>query len=866
MAKTIKYIGTQDPWPEISVTGKQSIWHRGQIEERTDSEAGQLLGSGLFSEVQSRIATAAQISTDSFGKAGGFTASGISAGDVIQGMEGPDKPTLVWGFDHPTKQLIPNDGTHDSLHQYFKDNGLFPYFLTVCTRQAASSPSESTDPELMSWADVRQIQSEGVEITNHSARHLSHLGRICTGYQLRYLGSDTTASAYVTDSPRRLNLVSSTAGTTTFDLTNASYDTLAGLKTAVEAISGWQMTLAVELDGTERSADTLVVATPGKSCKPVGGLFSTGGGLTVRYKGSSYRNAFVNTLNAGPGYIQFWGDGVLVAEYDLTNASYNTLAKVATAASALDSGDWEVLVMDDILVNNNLPYCDGTEACQGNLQVVNAHDCYQQFQWLTAGMPVNMIWRKLLKSARDDAAAKGVRMQNFSDVGGGAFTAITRQISEFSNMSRSTTDKATIAPAALPAYAASSLSVYTYDANTTTKTNAQVAAVPLALADSPGHVVSMFMHQVDNFDGSTGKNFYPRNPVYANGYWNEAGLKGFADNVKAIVAAKGLNRLTQQGFFQARGRFAPPPNFVFNPKWKNSGNAGAEALAGLAVADSGARVPGWQVSFPNVTSIVIDADGNLTAALNVASANNYMKAMVWLEPGKTYNVGLLVETLAYTSGQGISMALQPLAGYEYLSEIGNTGQGLSFDEYAGSAVGVHKAWNENFTVPLPPRKRAYVRARTGTAKDLSTNKNIRINFDSIGTVDVDCSSGAVSASAVLAWEMAAAINAAVKANTSYAARSEYHNCARAENGRLIIESPYASFNTTTSARIVLSNGATVSATTLIFGTSGGTSQPVGRFSTSGQQGLMPYMLGIVINAVGTFRLSSPRIQMIEGIL
>ena len=43
MSKTIKYIGTQTRWPELATTGKQSTWSPGFTEERSDTEAAQLL-------------------------------------------------------------------------------------------------------------------------------------------------------------------------------------------------------------------------------------------------------------------------------------------------------------------------------------------------------------------------------------------------------------------------------------------------------------------------------------------------------------------------------------------------------------------------------------------------------------------------------------------------------------------------------------------------------------------------------------------------------------------------------------------------------------------------------------------------------
>lgn len=51
MPKTIKYIGTQQRWPELAITGKQSLWQPGQQEERSDAEVALLLASGQFAGV-----------------------------------------------------------------------------------------------------------------------------------------------------------------------------------------------------------------------------------------------------------------------------------------------------------------------------------------------------------------------------------------------------------------------------------------------------------------------------------------------------------------------------------------------------------------------------------------------------------------------------------------------------------------------------------------------------------------------------------------------------------------------------------------------------------------------------------------------
>lgn len=55
MPKTIKYIGTQDGWAEIAVTGRPSNWKRGAIDERSDLQAAQLLATGLFTDVDATL-------------------------------------------------------------------------------------------------------------------------------------------------------------------------------------------------------------------------------------------------------------------------------------------------------------------------------------------------------------------------------------------------------------------------------------------------------------------------------------------------------------------------------------------------------------------------------------------------------------------------------------------------------------------------------------------------------------------------------------------------------------------------------------------------------------------------------------------
>lgn len=85
MPKTIKYTGSQSRWHELAVTGKQSVWMSGQQEERSDAEALQLLGTGLFAEVLSLSALPLQSLVSGAGD-GTFAIAADSMGDRCTGI------------------------------------------------------------------------------------------------------------------------------------------------------------------------------------------------------------------------------------------------------------------------------------------------------------------------------------------------------------------------------------------------------------------------------------------------------------------------------------------------------------------------------------------------------------------------------------------------------------------------------------------------------------------------------------------------------------------------------------------------------------------------------------------------------------
>lgn len=787
--------------------------------------------------------------------------TGVKYPSNTPGFFGHDRPTLLFTWDHPYSQLGGKAG-YDSVDQWFRDYGLFPYCLTTNTKEGTNvSPGALTGNGNMSWAEIAALQANGVEITNHANRHLQNMARVCTGVQINYWGPNATATAHVTDSPRTLHLVDSVDNT--FDLTNASYDTVAELVAAVNALGGggkWSMVAEDELDGTERSADMLILASPGVDVKAGTKYLALSGGLLIRYKGSTYKTAMVKSLLGT--YIQLFGDGCLVAEYQFASASYNTLTKVSTVINALESGAWECNVIDNAATYPQ--YCSGSEATSGNLLAGDFQDCHHRYVWLSAGLPISTLWRKMLQKAKTVAASHGVAMKNFSDVGGGAWAQVVAQISEFTNLARCSAVLSTIAPGAVPVDVAWTVPIFSYE--TTNATNAQTAAVIPALESSPGFVCAMFTHMIKE-DGASGRTFVPQSDAQSTSHQSETKMLGYLANVKAAVDSRSLNVMTHQGFFTARKSMPAPRNRIFNPKWKNSG----ESLVGLD--DYGRAVPGWHFKTPNISSLTVDADGVLTLTNASYIANGkHLRTMVWLNPGATYHVSITVETIAWTNDNGgVSIALAPAYGYEYLNEVSATVPGaqgvyIVSPEYAGKTLGSHRYMNAEFTTPLPKRKPAYIKGRIAGPFDLSTNKNIQINIDGIGsTGDIDCSSGASSSSAVLAWEAAAAINAKIKATAAYAGKSQYFNVASAVDGKLILQSPYESASSPNQGGIIVSNGSTLNARDTLFGTPVNGAEPPRGIATHGSLSTMlPYFFTIYVNGMATYRISSPVISDING--
>jgi len=799
-----------------------------------------------------------------------YQVAGVDGSSVINGFVGADKPTLVYVRDHAYVQV-------PQQHSWFKENGLWPYSITVNTEVSSALGGNSASPggsDATTWSAIAALQADGVEITNHTCRHIGSLRRVNTGFSLSYTGANGTATAYVaytTGLDPVLHCVDSSDHT--FDLTNASYDTLAELRTAVNALTGWTMTLAPELDGTEPSKYTLGVAVgKAKNCKSTTAMFAISGGLIIRYKGTIAKTAFVRVR--AQAAVQLMMDGVSVDHLALNTASYDTMAEVAAyingaAIGGGSAGDWECYSLDNEGVSA-MSFATGVEATlftAGGFDTTPWRDALGQYVYLTVGMPIQEVWQKLLKAAKTTATANGVTMKNFSDVGGKAPSLMMSMISDYNNLARVTAVENYIAPYAVPVDVAHAVVGYGADNDTTSQTDASVVASLSALADSPGFVISPFLHHTQA-DGSSGYTFTDSSSGASN-YQTEARMVSTLAKIKELTDAKSINVLTQQGLYEARPKLSRPSNRVFNPRLLNSG---ASLLN--ASSDQGILIPGWELKTlsANVSSCSVSS-GKFSAVTTVGTTQTFLRQVVYLQAGKTYSIGATVESLSYTSGSGVGISCQPLsttAAYEYRNKISSSVGGFGLEDYISYKSG---ALERLLTVPVPERKGGYIRNAlnswdddTNKTWDLSVTKHIKVNIAGAGAVEIDCSSGAASNTAVLAWEIAASINAGIKASATYKKYPEYFTLARAENGYLILESPYKTSDDNASM-IVVTAGTTTDATVKIFGTNPSWSdQPIAVSSVSGGQGAIhPYLLSVVFYAVGSFRVGGIHCGEVEAI-
>lgn len=708
-----------------------------------------------------------------------------------------NKSLLVIGADHTSIQHY--GSANNGLSKMYADLNL-PHYIAINTDHG-SNGDPGGDANQMTWDQIKILRdTNGADIISHAARHINNWERLNTGIALLYTGAGSAATVSVSGTYPAITIASLvTAGpggeAWSFDTSNALYNTFAELKAAIEATGTgvWTCTLAPELPDTYPANLLLTIAA--QDVRTAARRYCAGGGITVRYvaTGVEATDAKTATYTVASGTITFYQDGVQVATYAL--ASY-TLATLSTAIDAL--AGWDSAVCSDT-PTGEASYCSGTESAANIANFIGARDCLSQPTPITAGLPNWEMADLQMQRAIDVAAAQSVTLTDFAQPGGAFHRWHTWGHAQHSNFRGNLDERATIAPLAIPSHRAGN---YLLQWNPDTSyTQAQVAAAITALASAPGWTSCILMHNVA-YDGTTG---YSLNYTGYTADQDESDWFATLGTISALMTAGSLSVLNMDNAIATAALQKPPRNLLFNPGFINSG----EVITGLT-SDGGKRVPGWLVNTTTGLSAASIVDGKLILTGSGAS-NSALRQQIYVQPGKTYEFGVMVYFPTSITGTGAFIQLQKLRGDWKGQRVTDTTASIS-------TITRTEHVKLRFTVPnraLPkPRIRSLV--TVGPTFDLSTNMNIQINIMSIGAIDnLNCATGAASAAAVTVYEVAAAINAGIKASATYRDYPEYHNIARGENGRVILELP--TIESESSFVVRLQAASVTSATALIFG-------------------------------------------------
>ena len=758
-----------------------------------------------------------------------FSASEASALKASVSADG-NTPVVVLGGDHPYAQWYGTNGKN-GVAQLYADYGVPAYLAINTGSQAVQNPG---DAGYCTWDQLKALQPN-VEIVAHGARHLQAWQKLNTGLKLLYSGPAATATVYVSST----QIIGTTAGGVADFAINLAGLTLTQLCTQIAAVSGWSAVPAPELTGTELATKLLVLASAGaKNAKfPLTARIAAGGGIQVRYTGTTYRSARVQVAGT---ILRVYGDGVPILALDLTSASYDTLQEVVTAINGLSG--WIAYLCDN---HNSIDsdadnYISGAEA-SANLLASDEADCIMREVIIDAGLTHAYMRRRQWASCRDVAAANGIGITSFAQSGGFFYEDQLFGASTY-RMHRGS-PRFGYAPFAAPlADARSFVTHQAWEISGGWTSAARLTAIIDALEDSGPMIVCGLIHAITP-DGTSG---YPIIPD-GQATQTEAAMIALLARIKAGVAAGRLRVAKLSDVPRLAGMAPKPANLIFNPLFKNSG----ESLVGIASVDDGKRVPGWRWQTPAHVTAATVTDGVIELTTNASTLLFPAQQAVRLEPGVTYEAGINVEAVgALSGGNGVGLRLQPLNGVMPTQTVLNdTIQSVRRLTTGASVV--------RFTVPGDQPTPPFVRSVAGPF-NLAATANIRVNIDSKG-LTADINVAGATPSATTAKEVAAAINAAIAANASYPA--EYHTAAKVEGNRVVISSPWATGGDPTSNRVLVDQGSANDAFATIFGVAT-TNDGLGVKTGS----LVPrwWMLIVSMDTTGTARVSEPWLRKVAS--
>lgn len=804
----------------------------------------------------------------------------VSAPWNAASMQG--RSILTVGGDHPYDQWWGSNGA-DGMAAMYLDRGITPY-LAICTDDSLDNTSgvgatlDRQNQGMMSTEQALALQARGVQFVSHGARHTHFWELWNTGIRVRYTGTNTQPTVHISGGVMTLATLSPA---TSIALTLASYATINDLVAAIAAQDGtaslngtWRCFPATELTGLEPTENLLPLQAarrndaafyPGES-KLSGQCFALSGGLLIRYTGTAYREVAI-TCNDATNNLGLFADGARLLS-TTTNASLST---IAAAVNALNVAGLTCLVLDNGRSAQTIggstaenpgqvtreTYCFGDESGLGLRRYEHTPITFFGIH-LDMGMGWAYAVRRQIEAVKERAAAAGINLYGFAQSGGRFNPWFIRSMAdehEFWRGDRSYVEGASgISPHAMPAGTPAQHTGHFTSRNLASSLpygEDDVNAIIDALADTEGWAVCWLQHLCTPTPADPSGYTVATQIEYSDADQDEG---PFVRELTHAAAARDAGRIVivgPQDFQRLRRLSRGPNNRVFNPRFRNGRAGNLLGITTALLGASGVAVPGWKLATAAAdwSAVTVDATTReLVLTTNGAMGANKtpISCNLYLEPGKTYSIGATLNLREWgtTSSRNVRWNVQPL--HSTLGPL--VAQGESALSSPTWSTGFQGDGSFTFTVPTPPAMSPARIISLAGPFTLTAGHSITLVIDALAASAAIVVGGLTTAKAI-----AAAINTALASDATYGALTAYHNVARAEGERLVIEAPSIKVTAEgTGSQMTLANSTGTPLATL-YGAGVTTCRAVSRISARPDSSLVGYSLTLVPSASDTTR-------------
>ena len=572
---------------------------------------------------------------------------------------------------------------------------------------------------------------------------------------------------------------------------------------------------------------------------------SAGAGLILSYTGTAYQNVRVEVSAT---IFRIYCDGVALIQYTITNASYNTLAKVSAAVNAAGISGLVCELSDDRRTAPNeagtasVPYMHGGENST-NLETCKSRDLTSGFVRINAGLPIHYINNRRVDASVEEAATHNVVFKHFASSGlqcCRAFAPTTDRVSEVrGNPVDISTFPLAVPVSSLPAGFHHRVSV---NSGYGVTADAHMTCLVDALADSPGHIIDILNHSV-SVDGSSG---YSLTPSVTTIDLSESQFVELCNKLAANtnkVAAISYSELVK-----LRTIAQKPKNYLFNPKFKNSGES---LLGSTGSTSTQAKLPGIALTTPAHVTAASITDGRLSITTNAATSFSPLQWEAVLEPNTPYELSCHVEFSAYTSG---NMYWEIYSSANTIDRIfGGPLSSMTSDQQIKNGL-VRMTFELNPPTFVPARiksKAGPYNVPTGT---------IKIKYGVFAYLSINLA-GATPSATTAAEVCAAFNNAMATAITAGSYTEEWRNWATLENGRVVISAPYRE-RVRNSETLLMSTDTGSDQITPVFGATLATGN--GNYDSSSSAERFPTKIRFKVACQGAFTISDPILREIKN--